>query len=215
MAVKEIDIDLAQIQTDIETAITVNAPGNIPVDYIDACFQAKNKGNCDVIFVQDFTDYAVLTGINVANSIIYASLWLVHDSAQKLVVAEAPYAPSDSWQYEGLAEGCYEVRIRLDYDVTVSAVNYPNTIKELTLKITLDCCANPLEDLKSNLVTKISQLACKIKDYGYIGRDFNTLLNNQYILQGILWAISSCYINCEDFQLFKCMADKVITNCNC
>jgi len=220
MASREVNIDLETINSDIAAEIAANAPGNIPLDYMDTCFEIKTKGNCDVIFVQDRTDYADLTGIDVDQSIIYASLWLVGGCAcecgdDTLVVAEAEYAPGDSWQYEDLDEGKYEVRLRLDYNVTVDAVVYPNTIKEITLTSTLDCCSDGIEDLKTDLVEKIAKLTCTIKDYGYIGRDYSALLNNQYALQGIYTAITSPFINCSDFQIFKCKADKIITNCNC
>lgn len=213
-AVKELDIDLPGILDDIADSIATNAPGDVNGDYVDLCFQVKTGDGCETIYVKDVTDYDDLTRIDVDDSIVYASLWKIDCLCdEEVIVTESQYAPGDSWQYDDLEPGNYEVRIRIDYNLTGPTAEVE---KEYVFPVTLDCCADDKEKLKVNLIEKIGALGKKIKEYGYMGKNTSKLIDGMYMLQLIQWGMCNCTcLTCADFENYKETYNKIIINCNC
>jgi hypothetical protein len=211
--VQTLPFDIVAKNEEIAEIIATNCIGNVDEDYVDFCFNVIEK-DCSTIYIKLLTDIADLPRIDTVNSHIYVSLYKMKDYVpDELIEAEVEITSPYDLNYTDLEEGKYKVKIRGEFALTGPTATVE---KEWEYVLDLDCCGQTRENLKVTIKEKMAVLGCKIKDYGYIGRNTNKLFNALCELEVILWALCrSCCSNCERVALFKCKVDKIITDCNC
>jgi hypothetical protein len=208
------DIDLVNIDVDIRQAMDENTYELVtPQGYLTECFDVETGSGCDWMRITDKTVYNLIPDINTSLSTIYVSLYkLTNCGADELIEGEDSYATGSTWQYNDLEPGCYELRFRLYYYTDKTDEYFT---KYVTIPVTLDCCAVGKDTFKTELREKIAEIACRINTAAQIGKPNFTLMHNMYVLQAILFATCTCFVNCTDLEQFRCTANKIITNCNC
>jgi len=193
----------------IDYAPCVNPPTTL-LDYITPCFILRKDDLCTELFLYDETEYNAIDPslVTITVSVFYRS-----DLNDEYVQIINPCTfPSDSQEvYKAdCGNGYYKLEIQVQYTDGL------DTSSETLIKeITLDCCKCGIEDLKSEVKTKLSTVGCKVHEYECIGKDRTKLQEALYGLSNALFYLETASItnHCKTAHQVECFLKSIKNFC--
>jgi len=196
--------DIAQIATFIATIL-----GGAPISfdtYINSCFALKpTQNDCDVLILQDFTDYQELGIVDINDVSISVSFGQMTDCGCVYSCTGLPMLPNAIMTFDKVtSDGLWGAEIVITY--VLLGITYTKTIRESFI---VDCCEQPYRELSYNIWGKMSDIACTIVKLSKVGRNIKGLNKSYLQLSNLLWLYYNSIDSCNERDKVFCIYNKI------